>query len=194
MTKIIFGALLCIAFCATPLSAQSPDRKTQELIEALNNTSFIQQYKTYKEGIELDIAELKIEEAKLDPTEIKRIQLYYNQSRIKFDAILNRLETDLTNRTKRKAILDNPQEYTKSLQGDLTTAVNFYNEQCKKRMEAILEKDSAMDTETLQALLTGVLGMVQLFKAKSESTKEINAAYLKEAFTTPLRLKKWAEI
>jgi hypothetical protein len=194
MTKLIFGTLLCLIGQSVYLAAQAPDRKTEELITALNNTEFVQQYQAYKENIELEIAELKIEEAELNPTELKRIQLYYNQSRLKFDAILNKLETDLTSRTKRKLMLDNPTDYTQSLQKDLTAAVDYYNENCKKRIEALLEKDSAMDAETLQELLGGVLGMVQLLKEKSELNQQINTAYLKEAFITPLRLKKWEAI
>ncbi|NJL77084.1 MAG: hypothetical protein HC892_20790 [Saprospiraceae bacterium] len=194
MTKLIFGSMLCLLLQTTLAFAQTPDRKTEELVAALNNTEFVQQYQTHKESIELDIAEFKLEESTLDATEVKRVQLYYDQSRLKFDAILNKLQTDLTSRTKRKTILDNPTAYTKTLQDDLTAALDYYNENCKKRIEALLEKDSAMDTETLQELLGGVLGMVQLLKEKSDLTNQLNTEYLKEAFINPLRLKKWAEL
>ncbi len=170
------------------------ERKAQELIDALNKTEFVQQYQEYKNNIELDVAEFKLVQADLQERDVKRVQLYFNQSRLKFDAILTKLETDLTNRTTRKTIAQNPQRYTKTLQDDLTAAVNYYNENCKKLMENLTEKDSAMDMETVQGLFDSVLGLVQLFKASGENANQLSAAYLEKEFIQPLRLKKWEEI
>jgi len=176
-------------------NAQSAaERKAQELIDALNKTEFVQQYQEYKAGIELDVAEFKLVQADLQERDVKRVQLYFNQSRLKLDAILTKLETDLTNRTTRKTIAQNPQRYTKTLQTDLTAAVNYYNENCKKLMETLTEKDSAMDMETVQGLFDSVLGLVQLFKSNGENANQLSAAYLEKEFIQPLRLKKWEEI
>lgn len=176
------------------MAQTAAERKAQELIDALNKTEFVQQYQEYKTGIELDVAEFKLVEADLPPADVKRVQLYFNQSRLKFDAILTKLETDLTNRTTRKTIAQNPQKYTKTLQTSLTAAVDYYNENCKKRMETLTEKDSAMDVETMQELFASVMGLVQLFKTNGENTNQLTIAYLEKEFIQPLRLKKWEEI
>jgi hypothetical protein len=176
------------------MAQTAAERKAQELIEALNKTEFVQQYQQYKASIELDVAEFKLVQADLQEREVKRVQLYFNQSRLKFDAILTKLETDLTNRTTRKTIVQNPQKYTKTLQDDLTAAVNYYNENCKKLMENLTEKDSAMDMETVQGLFDSVLGLVQLLKATGEAANQLTVAYLEKEFIQPLRLKKWEEI
>ncbi|MBK6946909.1 MAG: hypothetical protein IPH16_01485 [Haliscomenobacter sp.] len=170
------------------------EQKAQELIDALNKTEFVQQYQEYKNNIELDVAEFKLIQADLQERDVKRVQLYFNQSRLKFDGILTKLETDLTNRTTRKTIVQNPQRYTKTLQDDLAAAVNYYDENCKKLMETLTEKDSAMDMETLQGLFDSVLGLVQLFKATGENANQLSLAYLEKEFIQPLRLKKWEEI
>ncbi len=176
------------------MAQTAAERKAQELIDALNKTEFVQQYQEYKASIELDVAEFKLVQADQQERDVKRVQLYFNQSRLKFDAILTKLETDLTNRTARKTIAQNPQKYTKTLQDDLTAAVNYYNENCKKLMENLTEKDSAMDMETVQGLFDSVLGLVQLFKATGENANQLTVAYLEKEFIQPLRLKKWEEI
>ncbi|MEZ5040130.1 MAG: hypothetical protein R2828_09565 [Saprospiraceae bacterium] len=170
------------------------ERKAQELIDALNKTEFIQQYQEYKNNIELDVAEFKILQAEMQESDVKRVQLYFNQSRLKFDAILTKLETDLTNRATRKTITQNPQKYTKTLQDDLTVAIDYYHGNCKKLMENLSEKDSAMDVEMMQGLFDSVLGLVQLLKSTSENANQLSVAYLEQAFIQPLRLKKWEEI
>ena len=185
---------LLLALTHFAVAQTSGERKAQELITALNKTQFVQEYRDYKAGIELDIAEFKLVESDFQERDVKRIQLYYNQSRTKFDAILDKLQADLTSRTMRKTIAQNPDRYTKALKSSLTTAVNFYNDNCKKRIEALTEKDSAMDVETIQGLFDGVLGLVELFKSKSESADELTVAYLESEFIQPLRLKKWEEI
>lgn len=185
---------LLLALTHFAVAQTSGERKAQELIAALNKTQFVQEYRDYKAGIELDIAEFKLVESNFQERDVKRIQLYYNQSRTKFDAILDKLQADLTSRTMRKTIAQNPERYTKALKSSLTAAVNFYNDNCKKRIEELTEKDSAMDVETIQGLFDGVLGLVELFKSKSESANELTVAYLESEFIQPLRLKGWEEM
>jgi len=186
-----------IPFCllvAYTGAGQTPERKAQELIDALNQTPFVRQYREYKAGIELDVAEFRLSESDYPEREVKRVQLYYNQSRQQFDALLDKLQADLANRAMRKTIAQNPQRYSKSLQGQLTTAVNYYNDNCKKLMEQLSERDSAMDLDAVQGLFDSVLGLVELFKAKGESANQITAAYLESEFIQPLRLKGWEEM
>lgn len=186
--------LFCIIQVNIGHAQPAAERRAQELITALNKTEFVQQYQQYKASIELDIAEFKLMKDKLQDRDVKRVQLHFNQSRLKFDAILNKLENDLSNRTTRRNIAQNPDQYTKTLQTDLTTAVNYYNENCKKLIETLLEKDSAMDVEAVQSLFSSVMGLIQLFKSNGENANQITVEYLEKEFIQPLRLKKWEEI
>lgn len=186
--------LITLACPSLILAQSSAERKAQELINALNETAFVQQYREYQTGIELDVATFKISEADIPERDVKRVQLFYNQSRLKFDAVLNKLENDLTSRPMRKTIAQDPQRYTKKLQTDLSTAIKYYNDNCKKLMEKLTETDSALELDTAKGLLDGILGLVELFKSKGEDANAITVAYLESEFIQPLRLKKWDEI
>jgi hypothetical protein len=194
--RFFFLIPLCLlaAYTSVGQAQTAPERKAQELIDALNQTPFVRQYREYKAGIELDVAEFRLSESDYPEREVKRVQLYYDQSRQQFDALLDKLEADLANRAMRKTIAQNPQRYSKSLQGQLTAAVNYYNDNCKKLMEQLSERDSAMDLDAVQGLFDSVMGLVELFKSKGESANQITAAYLESEFIQPLRLKRWEEM
>ncbi len=119
-----FSLLFCCLLGLQLATAQNAaEQKAIELIQALNKTEFVQSYREYKANIELDIAEFKLAEAELQPKDVRRVQLYYTQSKLKFDALLDKMEMDFSSKTTRKTIVQNPQAYTKKMQEQLLQRV-----------------------------------------------------------------------
>ena len=190
-----FSLLFCCLLGLQLATAQNAaEQKAQELIQALNKTEFVQSYREYKANIELDIAEFKLEEAELQPKDVRRVQLYYNQSKLKFDALLDKMEMDFSSKTTRKIIVQNPQAYTKKMQEQLTTAGDFYLQNCKKLIEQLTEKDSALKAEMFDGILGSIFGLIQLFKTAGDNANQFTVEYLEKEFIQPLRLKRWVEI
>lgn len=190
-----FSLLFCCLLGLQLATAQNAaEQKAIELIQALNKTEFVQSYREYKANIELDIAEFKLAEAELQPKDVRRVQLYYTQSKLKFDALLDKMEMDFSSKTTRKTIVQNPQAYTKKMQEQLTTAGDFYLQNCKKLIEQLTEKDSALKAEMFDGILGSIIGLIQLFKSAGENANQLTVEYLEKQFIQPLRLKRWEEI
>ena len=115
--NIVFTlALTSVFVLGNRLLAQNAggEKKLNNLISTLDDTKFIKEYKEYKSEMEGLVAEIKLSEA--EAKEITKAKLSYNQSKMRFDAILDQLKRDLANSSTRKLIMKSPDAFSKNNQ------------------------------------------------------------------------------
>ena len=119
MKNIFFMACLAIVMTCvdtTSIHAQSAsEKKMDALINALDETKFIQEYKEYKNETESKIAEIKLN-TELDAKAVAKLKIEYNKSKFKFDAIIDQLKRDLSNSTTRKLMVKSPTTFSDTYQ------------------------------------------------------------------------------
>lgn len=191
MKKTLFVVFLALS--STLLTAQSAaEKKMDALISALMETKFIVAYKEYKNETEAKISELKIETT-LDAKEVAKVKIAYNQSKFKFDAILDQLKRDLANSATRKLILKSPNTFSNTYQRKLDEAKESCNNSFHKKADLLLKKD-ALDTQTLELLMGTFFTIFKSMSEQKKASNEFSAAYLETELIDPLRFKAWDKI
>lgn len=190
---VFICAIASVFILQTTLLAQSAggETKLNKLISALDDTKFIKEYKEYKSEMEGLVAEVKLSEG--DAKEITKAKLSYNQSKMRFDAILDQLKRDLANSSTRKLIMKSPDAFSKNYQKRLDEAKVYCNDNFSKKAAKILKTD-ALDTETLEMLIGSFFTIFKSFEDKKAATNEFSAQFLELNLIDPLRFKAWDKI
>lgn len=192
--NIVFTlALASVFIMGNRLLAQNAagEKKLNNLINTLDDTKFIKEYKEYKSEMEGLVAEVKLSEA--DAKEIAKAKLSYNQSKMRFDAILDQLKRDLANTSTRKLIVKSPDAFSKNYQKRLDEATTYCNDNFRIKASKILKTD-ALDTETLEMLIGSFFTIFKSFGEKKAATDEFSVQFLEINLIEPLRFKSWDKI
>jgi hypothetical protein len=193
--NILFALTFAFLFIGQPLKLKaqntSAEKKMNTLISAIDETKFIIDYKEFKNQIEGLAAEIKLSEA--DAKEIAKAKLSYNQSRLRFDAILDQLKRDLANPDTRKLITKSPEAFSRNYQKRLDECKLFCNDNFKKKASAILKTD-ALDAESIQLIIGSFFSIFKVFSEKKTAENEFSIQYLEVNLIEPLRFKTWDKI
>ena len=192
-------SLLCLCFMASilsthaPLSAQTTggEKKLNNLISTLDDTKFIKDYKEYRSDMEGLVAEVKGAEA--DAKEVAKIKLAYNQSKLRFDGVLDQLKRDLGNSSTRKLITKSPDVFSNNYQKRLDAAKLYCNDNFRKKAEKVLKVDAA-NTENIELLIGTFFTIFKSFSEKKAAENEFTAQFLEVNLIEPLRFKTWEKI
>ncbi len=189
--------LICLAALTVGFSnatwAQGSEKKMDALINALEETSFIQEYKQYKSEVEAKVVELKITDS-LNVKDVAKVKIAYNQSKFKFDAIVEQLRRDLSNAATRKLIEKSPTAFSNAYQKKLDNAKTYCNNNFHLKADDLLKIESAPDVETLELLISSFFTIFKTIGDKRKAADEFNTAYLETQLIEPLRFKAWEKI
>ena len=192
--------MICLAVATTcvitaPIQAQSAsEKKMDALINALDQTKFIQEYKEYKNDTEAKIAEIKLS-TDLDAKAVAKLKIDYNKSRFKFDAILDQIKRDLSNSATRKLIIKSPTTFSNAYQKKLDDAKTYCSNNFHEKADALLKKpDGGIDAETLELLIGSFFTIFKSMSEKKKAEDEFNATYLETQLIDPLRFKTWDKV
>lgn len=185
--------MLAITIAHTPLLAQNAatEKKLSNLINTLDNTQFIKDYKTYKSEVEGLVTDIKLSQG--DAKEIAKAKFAYNQSKSRFDAILDQLKRDLANSSTLKLITKSPDVFSQNYQKRLDESKVYCNDNFKKKAANILKTYSA-NTETIELIIGSFFTIFKSFSEKKAATDEFSVQYLEINLIDPLRFKAWEKI
>ena len=190
---LVFACLMAFVACFSTSIAAQTEKKMDALIVALEETQFIQEYKQYKSDVEAKIAELKIDTS-ISPREVAKVKIAYNQSKFKFDAILDQLRRDLSNAATRKLIEKSPTTFSTTYQRKLDDAKTYCSNNFHQKADALLKKPEAADMATLELLVNSFFTIFKSINEKKQTAETFNAAYLETQLIDPLRFKAWEKV
>jgi hypothetical protein len=195
MKKNILLTLISLTFFTVhnPLFSQGigTEKKLNTLITAIEDTKFIKAYKELKNKVENTAAEVKLAQA--DPKDVARVKLAYNQSKFRFDGVLDQLKRDLANSDTRKMILKSPETFSRNYQKRLDEAETYCNDNFNKKAAAILKTDAA-GLDNIELLVGTFFTIFKAFTEKKAAKDEYSIQFLELNLIDPLRLKAWDKI
>ena len=192
--NIVFVFTLATIFLTSiSLSAQGTgtEKKLNTLITTIEDTKFIKSYKELKNKVENTAAEVKLAQA--DPKDIAKVKLAYNQSKFRFDGVLDQLKRDLANSDTRKMILKSPETFSRNYQKRLDDAETYCNDNFNKKAAAILKTDAA-GLDDIELLVGTFFTIFKAFTEKKASKDEFSIQFLELNLIDPLRLKAWDKV
>ena len=87
---------------------------------------------------------------------------------------------------------DHPYQFSSTLEAELNNALNFYNNNCKLKIDTYVEHDAAaLGLMELGLLVTLGKELYKIWSDKQAKIKEMSGKYFEERFVTKYRLKKW---
>jgi hypothetical protein len=195
MKKNILLVVTLVSFFMvhTCLLAQSTgaEKKLNNLISTLDDTKFIKDYKSYKSEMEGLVAEIKLSEG--EAKDVAKAKLSYNQSKMRFDGVLDQLKRDLANTGTRKLIMKSPESFSRNYQKRLDEAKLYCNDNFAKKASAILKTD-ALDLSNIELLLGTFFTIFKSFSEKKGTDNEFSAQFLELNLIEPLRFKAWDKV
>ena len=128
----------------------------------------------------------------ISPEDIAVIKSNYDESKIKFDHVLDELKSDFSNKEIRKEINERPNEYCENLMSDYNEALKFYNDTCRKKIEAFINADEGAFDPLIILTVIGITGETfQIFSAIKQARIEASMMYFERNYINGKRLKSW---
>ncbi len=195
MTKAFYLFCLFSISLTTPITAQ-PNTKLARIIKVIEYSDFTATYLAAKEEMEETIFSFKQQQHQFSEADIAIIKKGYDASKIKFDGILDGLKREFTNRRNRKNIGKNPESALQAiLTNDFIAARNYYNDNCKLRIDALINADTGAFDPLFIITVIGITG--ETFNIINK-IREDKIAGLEDYFETHYaknkRLKAWEAI
>jgi hypothetical protein len=190
--SILFSFILLLSIATVCAQKAKTEQKLGNLINALEETKFIKDYKTYRSDIENIVLELN--QAQIDPKEMTKVKMAYKQSKSNFDGLLDQLKRDLANNATRKLILKSPETFSRNYQKKLDTAKVYCNDNFRKKAASLLPQNDALVAESLELLFGTFFSIIKTIGEKKSADNEFTALYLETNLIEPLRFKAWEKI
>lgn len=186
--------LLSIFLLSSYLTQAQSEQKMARVIFLIEQSEFTQKLLKDKKEIESEIANFKRkqEQLQISPEDIAEIKSNYDASKIKFDYVLNALKSDFSNKKPRKEMARNPNEYCENLMTSYNEALKFYNDGCRKKIEALIETDEGAFDPLLILTVIGISGETfRIFREIKKSNIEASMVYFERNYITGKQLKSW---
>jgi hypothetical protein len=195
LSKLTFVPLFLLSLASVFAQGPSPmaaNPKMDEFINILDQTSFIKNFKRYRNNTEAKILEVKgDQQLQLDQKSVTKLKVAYKQSQFKFDEVLDQLKRDLANPATRSRIKKSPQLFSATYQQLFDDAKLYCDNEFHQKADALLKKDG--DPLALLVLDT-LFALFKSFMDRQAADKAFNAAYLETKFIEPLRFKSWDRV
>lgn len=191
---LIFALVIGVIFFA-PAQSKKREKKWRQAIDALEKSEFVLRYDSIKATIEAQVADFQLKSAGLYPDDVALVKKGYESSVAKFDRILDDLKHDFTNPDTREYIANNPDRFSRNLEGMLNDATQHYNNYCGQKMADLVElKDNAafglMEVAMLMALGEKLW---QLWENQSAKANKMSGEYFEREFVKQHQIKRWED-
>lgn len=194
MKKVLYSLLLIIPL-TTVLSAQ-PNLKLARVVKVLEHSDFTITYMNAKQQMEAHIFSLKQQQHYFSEEDIALIKKGYDETKIKFDRILDDLKINFATRRHRRDIEKNPDAALQAmLTNDFITARNYFNDNCKQRIDALINADSGAFNPLFIITVIGITGETFNIINKIRMDKiEGFEQYFETHYAKGKKLKTWEDI
>ncbi len=171
------------------------EKKWRQAIDALEKSEFVLRYDSIKTAIEAQVADFQLKSAGLYPEDEALVKKGYESSVAKFDRILDDLKHDFTNPDTREYIANNPDRFSRYLEGTLNDATQHYNNHCGQKMADLVELNNSTAFGLMEVGMLIALGkeLWSLWENQSAKANKMSGEYFEREFVTQHRIKKWED-
>lgn len=190
----VFGVLLLLVVSATNLQAQPS--KVDGALQSFLNSEFMVKMNDMKIEAEAAVRTFKQQSASLDPNDVKKVRIGYDQTAARFNQVLTNIKADFLNPKKLKFISKFPDDYLKGLELELYQlsdfyAVNFQQPLADAQAENV---DGGAVFLIISELIGLTKGLFSYFGQIKQNSRQYNEAYLQQHFYKPYRMRLWDEV
>lgn len=187
-------ALLLLAVGSLPLTAQPT--KVDGALQSFLNSEFMVKMNDMKIEAEAAVRTFKQQSMNLDPNDVKKVRVGYDQTAARFNQVLTNIKADFMNPKKLKFISKFPDDYLKGLELELYQlsdfyAVNFQQPLADAQAENV---DGGAVFLIISELIGLTKGLFTYFGQIKQNSRQYNEAYLQQHFYKPYRMRLWDEV
>lgn len=196
MKKVFYFLLLLLTIPLTTKLLAQPNLKLARVIKVIEHSDFTDTYLTAKQEMEAEIFSFKQQQHYFSEEDIAIIKKGYDESKIKFDRILDDLKEGFVDRRYRKDIEKRPESTLQTmLNNDFNAARNYYSDKCKRRMDELVNADSGAFDPLFIITVIGITGETFNIINKIRTDKiEGFEQYFETHYAKDKRLKTWEAI
>lgn len=196
MKKLMTLVLMC-NFSLTLLFGQNKQEKRWDAaIASLNQSDFVEKYDELKTKIEEQVKDFQVNSnsSTIRPEDVLEVKKAYDETVVRFDAVLQEIKKSFTDPQTRQVISTSPERFTRYLESEIEVAFNYYNNNCKRKMDAVMPKiTGAIGLMEFGMLITLGKEVYGIYKQYKENTKKMSGEYFDKNFVKQHQLKRWEE-
>lgn len=188
------GLLIGVLLLTSNVLTAQKETKWNDAITELENEEFVQEYLRLKELIERDIKEFKIEveNGTISNADINLVKLAFEESKVSFDQILDRMKYSFTIKSERQKIRNNPSTFTSAFKSDLKTSFESYQNNCQRKMHAMTSSFvGAFGLGEITLILGLVKEVYEIIDSQLAKTRKMTEEYFENKLISKLRLHEW---
>ncbi|PHN03243.1 hypothetical protein [Flavilitoribacter nigricans] len=191
--KLILALLLLLG---STLTASAQPNKVDGALHSFLNSDFMVKMNDMKIEAEAAVRAFKQQSTNLDPNDVKKVRVGYDQTAARFNQVLTNIKADFLNPKKLKFISKFPDDYLKGLELELYQlsdfyAVNFQQPLADAQAENV---DGGAVFLIISELIGLTKGLFTYFGQIRQNSRQYNEAYLQQHFYKPYRMRLWDEV
>jgi len=188
-------AVFLLLFCA--LQATFAQKLTvEEVITGLTEIPTIVKYKEFKKDIEKLVVETTAN-PNLSAEDYNALRTAYNGTKLKYDAFVGEIKSDLLDFRNVKKMSDKPMEYSEKYMTGFNEAVDYYEKNFVPVYNNIKSKERVIPPQLIQAGIQGFIMLVDFLKKRhtdNQAHKNDILNSINTMFTTPLAMTPWEKL
>ncbi len=196
--KKIFVLFLSVVFCSVQL-VEAQSKKVSAALQQLTASEFMVTFDSLANVVEEAGRYTKSNSDPNDHHVMLQLQVAYDASVQRFNAVLLNMKTDLLDSKKVKAMSIDPQVYSDSYKYRLNEASSYYEKTfLPLKHSATADSNSDIDgivtIATVMAIIEGTYQLFKLIRQIRNEIKQFTDDLVTEQFYTPHRIKSWGEL
>jgi hypothetical protein len=160
------------------------------------NTDFISKYEEARNRAERSVTDFKHIQSEFSPDQVTAVMDAYNASAERFNQVLYKIKEDILDKSKRKFIIQYPDDYARQIEGELNRAKEFYANTYQRQIVDVTQ--GRITGTPFLALLPEIIKYgklaFQLFQSIKAEMKKYNESMLEEYLIQPYRFHSWNEL